>query len=276
MNKLISILLALTVALSLTAISAHADEPAIAEADPTEPTEVYVTNPVEGSSDVTNEPDADVIRHIEKLCEQYRFRPELDMYDPDNYSEYLSYFELYTHHYGTPEKPYMYDWILVQSVYRGCYCCALLDGIIGGRALTASCLPIRPFLFTFGIYDAELDRFFDLAEVDFDDYDGLYEVWRDLDIYTSDEGTVRLGARVYPGDADGDGEISILDATVIQRMLAGLCSKYEIAVTSADTDKDGDVTVLDATCIQRYEAGMCGIDGSPLSSSEDKHYRADS
>ena len=65
------------------------------------------------------------------------------------------------------------------------------------------------------------------------------------------------------GDADQDGNVTILDATAIQRWLAQLkvLSFHEAA---ADTDSSGDVDITDATHIQRYVAGMCKIDGSPL------------
>lgn len=70
---------------------------------------------------------------------------------------------------------------------------------------------------------------------------------------------------IYPqdgfllGDADGDGSVSIIDVTCIQRHLAELevASYNEIA---ADADGDGLVTILDATGIQRYLAELpCNI-----------------
>ena len=53
------------------------------------------------------------------------------------------------------------------------------------------------------------------------------------------------------GDVDGDGEISITDATVIQRYTVGI--KTPVAVTSSVADIDGDhvVTVMDASHLQR-------------------------
>ena len=56
------------------------------------------------------------------------------------------------------------------------------------------------------------------------------------------------------GDVDGDGEVSILDATAIQRRLAGLSTEYVEA--AADLDEDGEVSILDATEIQRFLAGL--------------------
>ena len=58
------------------------------------------------------------------------------------------------------------------------------------------------------------------------------------------------------GDADRDGEITILDATRIQRWIAELIGDDELDLISADTDGDGDVTILDATHIQRFIAEL--------------------
>ena len=57
------------------------------------------------------------------------------------------------------------------------------------------------------------------------------------------------------GDADDDGELSILDATAIQRKLAGLpTDRFNAA--AADVDGDKEVSILDATSIQRKLAGL--------------------
>ena len=63
------------------------------------------------------------------------------------------------------------------------------------------------------------------------------------------------------GDADGDGEINILDATRIQRYLAGITPESDIDKKAADADLDGSVTILDATRIQRFLADICDLDG---------------
>lgn len=56
------------------------------------------------------------------------------------------------------------------------------------------------------------------------------------------------------GDADGDGVVTILDATVIQRKLAEFAvSRFN--ETAADVNGDG-LNILDATAIQRYLAGF--------------------
>lgn len=58
----------------------------------------------------------------------------------------------------------------------------------------------------------------------------------------------------YLGDADGDGELSILDATLIQRLAAGVDTPYQ--AQNADVNGDGAVTLSDALAILRYKAGM--------------------
>ena len=60
---------------------------------------------------------------------------------------------------------------------------------------------------------------------------------------------------VILGDADGDGDVTILDATAIQRVIAELLVQgFDEA--AADADEDGDVTILDATAIQRFIAEL--------------------
>ena len=62
------------------------------------------------------------------------------------------------------------------------------------------------------------------------------------------------------GDADDDGEVTILDATTIQRTLASLPVE-SFNEAAADADGDGEVTILDATSIQRYLAGLAAYEG---------------
>lgn len=60
------------------------------------------------------------------------------------------------------------------------------------------------------------------------------------------------------GDADGDGELSILDATRVQRALAGFVGLDTLHTFLADVDGIDGVTILDATGIQRELAGIGG------------------
>ena len=63
------------------------------------------------------------------------------------------------------------------------------------------------------------------------------------------------------GDADGDGDVLILDATTIQRILVSL-PVTGFNKDAADTDSDGVVTIIDATNIQRYLTAF--KDGYPI------------
>ena len=81
-------------------------------------------------------------------------------------------------------------------------------------------------------------------------YSIFYELTA-LDSYYQNDDAVILG------DADGDGVVTIVDATAIQRHLADIevASYFEAA---ADVDGDGIVTIIDATGIQRWLAGFSG------------------
>ncbi len=57
------------------------------------------------------------------------------------------------------------------------------------------------------------------------------------------------------GDADGDGDITIMDATTIQRYLAGV-SIPTFDQDAADTNGSGDVEITDTTMIQRHLVGI--------------------
>ena len=69
------------------------------------------------------------------------------------------------------------------------------------------------------------------------------------------------------GDVDGDGTVTIIDATYIQRQLASIPIPFEFNDTVADTDGDGSVTIIDATYIQRWLAALPSNDkiGQPIS-----------
>ena len=58
------------------------------------------------------------------------------------------------------------------------------------------------------------------------------------------------------GNVDLDNEVSILDATAIQRLLVGLFHANDVQLLLADTDKDGEPSILDATAIQRWLVGL--------------------
>ena len=70
---------------------------------------------------------------------------------------------------------------------------------------------------------------------------------------TEPVGTVTLG------DADDDGDVTILDVTYIQRYDANIPLPSPLNERNADVDGDEDVTIIDATYIQRLIAGIIKI-----------------
>ncbi len=58
------------------------------------------------------------------------------------------------------------------------------------------------------------------------------------------------------GDVDGDGYLTILDATYIQKYLVHLRGATTINVATADVDGDGVVSIIDATYIQKKLAHL--------------------
>ncbi len=58
------------------------------------------------------------------------------------------------------------------------------------------------------------------------------------------------------GDVDGDGKVSIMDATEIQQHLAELIVVDDDRLACGDTDRDGKVTIMDATQIQQFLAEL--------------------
>ena len=68
------------------------------------------------------------------------------------------------------------------------------------------------------------------------------------------------------GDIDGDEEVMIVDATLLQRLVADIENSYTVSDRIADVDGDGEVTIFDVTFIQRWLAGIASIDdiGKPI------------
>ncbi|MDO4747947.1 MAG: dockerin type I repeat-containing protein [Eubacteriales bacterium] len=56
------------------------------------------------------------------------------------------------------------------------------------------------------------------------------------------------------GDANQDGQVTVIDATTIQKHLVELLTLDDIGMLLADVNEDGTVSVMDATLIQRWVA----------------------
>lgn len=58
------------------------------------------------------------------------------------------------------------------------------------------------------------------------------------------------------GDVNGDGEITVVDATILQKYIVGQTTLDDETLNVADVNKDGAVTVVDATLIQKFVVKM--------------------
>lgn len=91
-------------------------------------------------------------------------------------------------------------------------------------------------------------------------YTGAPENMAKLGYTISDSGEsavlVDVCTKPIIGDADGNGKVSVKDATEIQKSVAGIVYiGYEL-FDQADSDKDAKITVKDATRVQKYLADI--------------------
>lgn len=71
------------------------------------------------------------------------------------------------------------------------------------------------------------------------------------------EADTTLNFKMYLyGDCDFDNTVTVIDATIIQKYLAGLLDLNEQQKSVADVSVDEDVNIIDATKIQLYVAGI--------------------
>ena len=57
-------------------------------------------------------------------------------------------------------------------------------------------------------------------------------------------------------DVDMNGQVDILDVTLLQRYLTGLRELTPEQLMYADVNDDGDADIIDATVLQRYDIGL--------------------
>ncbi len=81
------------------------------------------------------------------------------------------------------------------------------------------------------------------------------------DVSTEVTVTVTTSSHNLLGDADLDDQVTVSDATVIQRYDVKMTDLSEIALRLGDVDRDGEVGIIDATFIQRWELGLKAPEG---------------
>lgn len=167
------------------------------------------------------------------------------------YDHTAFYRELYYHHNADNEI----DWALVR--------CELnivepmpYSSVIGNRVILHDSCSL-PFSSGYALYDVKEDKFISAASAEASEYDGFTKAFDD---------NVNDGRLL--GDIDGDGEITVIDATIIQRCdirIQDFPEDDEIKPWTtwhyapkyySDFNRDGERDILDATCIMRYSVGL--------------------
>lgn len=159
----------------------------------------------------------------------------------DNDTKY-HYEELYYHHIDKNDSESKIDWAIIY---------ALVDLVPSGLRKTVSGRIISvnnigsPFRLHLALYDVKNNEFISIEDIDVTKYEG----------FEQSLAIAQIGDLL--GDTDLDNDLSILDATEIQRVLAKI-SKWPESYLEfvADFDQDGDVSIMDATAIQRRLARL--------------------
>lgn len=186
---------------------------------------------------------------------QNRYEDAFSRYLP-NWQEICTYDEVY-YHGRQNDGPFNNDWVLVYTEPLEPVCgdnYGVFDDMV-------YCDPqYCPFEFSYGVYDCGGDAYYSITDAWNMGYDGLHSVFTHI---------LKTGGAAQLGDADNDGDLTIIDATCIQRFLAGImdlessswwfefynCSFGTPLTSLADYDDDGEVSIIDATRIQRTLAG---------------------
>lgn len=76
------------------------------------------------------------------------------------------------------------------------------------------------------------------------------------DEFTTEVSFTVVDTTPVPGDADGDGEITVSDALLTLRAAAKLYQPTDKVITAIDLDRDGEITVADALAVLRKAIGL--------------------
>ena len=181
--------------------------------------------------------------------------PEDKFYDRfvEKYGDAMYYQEIQPHYDENGEI----DWVVVcaytemaivdplpEATHSNCY--------MNGEFVFHSKDWFLPFEVGHCVYDPKKDEFIDITKVNFDEYKDLKKHVR----------TYYFANLI--GDIDDDNDITIMDATEIQLIIAKLKEQY-VEICVSDFDRDGELTVLDATAIQR---NLAKVDEQPVVNEE--------
>ena len=176
---------------------------------------------------------------------------------------YYFYFEQYHHYADETDPDSEIDWVLVYGGNMS-YTDGKIKQAVGRRILLEN-EASTPFAFRYAVYDVAKDEYYPIDEALFDKYEGLEQAFYQEDVGPS-------GMKL--GDADRDKKLTVLDATIMQRVAAQLqefdkeddISDYKDMGGNidyiSDFDRDGTRSVMDATGLQVYITLYPEIDDS--------------
>lgn len=79
---------------------------------------------------------------------------------------------------------------------------------------------------------------------------------REYTVIVANSDVIRNAKIFAIGDVNSDGDISVVDATLVQKYIVGLENLADLQKKSADVNDDNEISVVDATLIQKYIVGL--------------------
>lgn len=79
---------------------------------------------------------------------------------------------------------------------------------------------------------------------------------REYTVIVANSDVIRNAKIFAIGDVNSDGDISVVDATLVQKYIVGLENLKDLQKKSADVNDDNEISVVDATLIQKYIVGL--------------------
>nr|WP_303689647.1 dockerin type I domain-containing protein [Ruminococcus bromii] len=79
---------------------------------------------------------------------------------------------------------------------------------------------------------------------------------REYTVIVANSDVIRNAKIFAIGDVNSDGDISVVDATLVQKYIVGLENLTDLQKKSADVNDNNEISVVDATLIQKYIVGL--------------------
>lgn len=79
---------------------------------------------------------------------------------------------------------------------------------------------------------------------------------REYTVIVTNSDVIRNAKIFAIGDVNSDGDISVVDATLVQKYIVGLENLTDLQKKTADVNDNNEISVVDATLIQKYIVGL--------------------